>query len=530
MQENSAEYKLTPMKVIEFLRVSTQEQASDDRAGLPRQKEANALTIRKNNLTLIKTITLTNVSGTSVLHAPEVKEMLLMIKSGDARGIVVADWDRLIRLDDYRDFALFQDIKETNTLIYLPDQVIDLNTQSGFLIGGVQAIISGNELSQIKKRMLAAKELKRKKGEHPNNLLSLPLGVTYDYREKKFKFTEKIQIVKRLFDLFYGEGIQNYRELEGMTGIHHRRIPNLLKNQTYIGYRTYTEKRSNEKIVKPDGRQGDKKKIKRMPGEVIRQKVLDPAIDEAVFWKVQEIITKKNTEFHKKRASEGERFVYSGFLRCGICGEKIYSTSGGRGHKKDYYYCRTKNYQWIRKNGPGKCRSAYMRKELVEHTITAFVSEKVTSKNYLKQIVKSVLTGSKYQHSRAEVDFLKESIKKFQNKISKILDLYADGLFAREELDKKVEGLNQEIQLSKIRLAEIEVSALLKDKIMIDQNIELIVSTLAEFPFWMPEEKRTFLRSQLPEFSVTDKGIIGVVLNFCNLGNHTDKDSWLPPA
>lgn len=263
-----------------------------------------------------------------------------------------------------------------------------------------------------------------------------------------------------------------------------------------------------------------------MPEDVIRVKVHDPAIKEEVFWKVQEIISKKNKEFHKKRASDGERFLYSGFLRCGNCGEKIYSTSGGRDHKKDYYYCRTKNYQWIRKNGSGKCESAYLRKDLVEQTITAFVSEKVTSKNYLKQTIKSLFSGSKYQQSVTEANFLKENIKDLQNKISRVVDIYADGRFSKEDLGKKVERFNQKIQLAKKRLAEIEASELPKDEIMIDKNIERIVSTLTEFPYWTSEEKRTFLRSQLPEFSVTDKGITGVVLNLCNWGSRTDKDSW----
>jgi DNA invertase Pin-like site-specific DNA recombinase len=158
------------MKVIEFLRVSTEDQGGENRAGLPRQREANALTAKKHKLSVIKTISIIDVSGTSVMQTPEVQELLSLIKTIDVGGVVVADWDRLIRLDNFRDFALLQNFKDAGTLIFLPDQVIDLNTQSGFLIGGVQSIISGNELTQIKKRMLRAKEIKRKNGEHPNSL------------------------------------------------------------------------------------------------------------------------------------------------------------------------------------------------------------------------------------------------------------------------------------------------------------------------------------------------------------------------
>jgi DNA invertase Pin-like site-specific DNA recombinase len=223
------------MKVVEILRVSTQEQSGDDRAGIPRQKGANALTIEKHGLTIIKTIQIIDVSGTSVMHTPEIHGMITMLRSGQIGGVVVADWDRLIRLDNFNDFTLLQHFKETQTLIYLPDQVIDLNTQSGFLIGGFQSIISGNELTQIKKRMLAAKEVKRKNGEHPNCDITLPTGVSYDRRKKRFHYNEKSAKVKLLFNLFCNEGIRNYCELERRTGIKHRTVPNLLKNEIYIG-------------------------------------------------------------------------------------------------------------------------------------------------------------------------------------------------------------------------------------------------------------------------------------------------------
>ena len=519
------------MKAIQFLRVSTQEQGNSDRTGLPRQREANAITIEKHSLTLIKTITIIDVSGTSVLHTPEVKELLSLIESPDIAGVVVADWDRLIRLDNFRDFALLQHIKETDTLIYLPDQVIDLNTQSGFLIGGFQSIISGNELSQIKKRMLKGKEIKRKNGEHPNSLISLPLGVSYDYSEKKFFYTHDVHKVKRLFELFYAQGIHNYRELERMTGIHHRTIANLLRNEIYIGYRTYKEKRGGDKTIKPNGRQGDKKKVKRQPHEIIRVKVIDdPIIDETVFWNVQEIMATKNREYHTKRPSNGERFLYSGFLRCGVCGERLYSTSGGRNHKKDYYCCRTKHYLSVKRNGPSRCCSSYMRKECVEESITSFVSERLTDKDYLRHMIKVALSDSNYRKMRTEAAELKKAIKRIEKKRSRILDLYGDGGFTKQELDRKVFELNAEISVLRSRLARIEESFPLNERAVMEKQIEPIVTTLAEFAYWSPTQKRTFLRSQIPEFLVTNEGITGFTLNFCKLGNHKGTDSWQPPA
>ncbi|MFH1672475.1 MAG: recombinase family protein [Pseudomonadota bacterium] len=519
------------MKVIEFLRVSTQQQGGDDRAGLPRQREANALTIRKHNLTLVKTVTIVDVSGTSVLHAPEVKELLQLVKSAYIKGIVVADWDRLIRLDNFRDFALLQHLKETNTLIFLPDQIIDLNTQSGFLIGGFQSIISGNELSQIKKRMLRAKEIKRKNGEHPNSHVTLPLGVGYDYKQRKFFYTDDIQKIKTLFSLFQNEGIWNYNELERRTGIHHRTIFNLLRNELYIGYRTYTEKRSAEKAIRPDGRQADRKKVKRQPDEIIRVKVIDkPAIDKKVFFDVQETIKCKNRQYHAKRSKEGQRFLYSGFIKCGACGQKMYSTSGGRNHQKDYYFCRSKNYIWKKKHGISNCSTPYLQRELVDNTVTSFVCEALTNKKYMLGLIEASLATNNHKEMQEEIETIKSMLRKIKQKRGKILDLFGEGLFLREELNSKISELNDETISLKMRLAKIEETSALKNRIRGYKDIEPIVVTLTEYPFWTPNQKRTFPRSQLPEITLTKDGITAFTLRISTDVNHMGMDSWRPPA
>ena len=312
-----------------------------------------------------------------------------------------------------------------------------------------------------------------------------------------------------------------------LTGFHHRTVPKMLSNELYIGYRTYTEKRSAEKNIKTDGRQADRKKVKRLPDEIIRVKVIKkPVINEKVFQEVNQIIRAKNKQYQNKRSAEGERFLYSGLLKCGYCGEILYSTSGGRNHKKDYYYCRSKNYTFIRKNGTSDCTSGYMQKGLVENTITSFVGERLTENNYLNELIKLAFSQSEHENIQIETVQLNKSLKRIEKKRSKILDLYGDGLFTKNELDKKVSQLNDEISGNKIRLARLEQSEALKNKFVAEKSIQPIITTLAEFPYWAPAQKRTFLKSQMPDFSVTKEGITGFTLNFCKPGPCMGRDSW----
>ena len=502
------------INVVEFLRVSTQEQGGDDRAGLPRQKAANASTVAKHGLSIVKTIQIVDVSGTSVLHAPEVQEMISLMRSGQVQGVVAADWDRIIRLDNFNDFALLQHFKETKTLIFLPDQVIDLNTQSGFLIGGFQSIISGNELTQIKKRMIEAKEAKRRAGEHPNCDITLPTGVGYDRKARRWFYTPDAGRVKELFELFAG-GEQNYRELQRLTGIHHRTIYNLLRNELYIGYRTYTQKRGPEKAIRPGGRQGDRKKVRRAPDEIIRVKVIEPPlVDESLFWSVQEAIKRKNTEYHKKRSKAGARFLYSGFLRCGYCGQPVYSkTRGSKGKSSaEYYICRSKNDHYVRTKGGSSCPGGYMQKDLVEETVTSFLAQRLVNKDYLESLVFAALADDLTREAEAKAAALKAELSKIEKKKAKILDLYGDGLFAKEELDKKVSALNELAAGLRLRLLGVEESLIARGKTVFRDAIGLIAGTLAEYPYWTADQKRTFLKSQIPEIRITDKGVSGFTL------------------
>jgi len=516
------------MKVAEILRVSTKEQSEDDRAGLPRQKAVNIQTVKKYDLTLIKTFEIIDVSGTSVIHTPEIKALIKMMKSGLIDGVVVADWDRLLRLDNFSDLSLLQHFIETKTLIYTPDNVVDLNTQSGFLFGGMQSIIAGNDLTQIKKRMLAAKEVKRINGEHPNCDITLPTGVSYNRKEKRFYYNENSSKIKLLFNMFCHEGILNYCELERQTGLKNRTIPNLLKNELFIGYRLYDTKRSTEKIIGQDGRQTDRPKVKRNPDEIIRVKVIDnPLIDEATFQKAQKIIKSKNRRYHAKRSKEGERFLYSGILKCGCCGDIMYSTSGGRNHLKDYYLCSSKNYQRKRKNGKSECNTKYLPRKTVDHSVTKFVAEKLTDEGYLKSVINTALSSERIQEQKTEAEMLEGMLTRIKAKRSKLADLYIDGRIDKDDLDKKLNGLDGEESSLKYRLDKIQNAKKLEPNLVLEA-ISPIIKTLVEFPFWTPIQKRTFMKSQLPEITVTNHGINGLRVGVPTLRNHRGMDSWQP--
>ncbi|BFR49484.1 recombinase family protein [Nitratidesulfovibrio sp. HK-II] len=518
--------------VVELLRVSTLEQGGEDRAGIPRQIEANRRTVERCGLNVLSTIRLIDVSGASVMHAPEIGEMLSLLRTGRAQGIVCADFDRLLRPDDFRSLAILQDIREAGALIYLPDQIIDLNTQSGYLISGINSIIAGNELAQIKKRMHGAKEEKRRQGKHPGNHLSLPFGVGYDRKAERYFYTDDAEKVRQLFDQFHGHRVHNYTELARRLGFSSNvTVRNLLSNEIYIGYRHYKQKRAPERKVREDGRQKDKRKVPRAPGEIIRVKVIDnPLVPEEVFWEVQDIIHNRWNDFTDRKGASKRLFLYAGLLRCGICGSPMYTVPGGKaGPNKDYYYCRNKAHHWRQKGVP-PCPSSYLRREPVEEMLASFIAENLSNPDFVLAGLVALFEsrdGCHVEHERADLDRRLVALKQ---KKAKLATLVVDGVFTLEDVAGKAKAMQEEIGQLEARREALAVPPEPERPEDYREAVEAMAAAFTEFPFWSKEERREFLKIQRPEFWITTEGVTRYSIPVCKNSSQMGRGSWPPPA
>jgi DNA invertase Pin-like site-specific DNA recombinase len=112
--------------VIELIRVSTEQQAGEDRAGIPAQREINRRTARAYGLTIVKSIEIVDVSGTAVLSSPQMQELLRLMEAPEIHGVITKEFSRLMRPEKFTDYALLQQFIDTRTVLYLPDGPIDL--------------------------------------------------------------------------------------------------------------------------------------------------------------------------------------------------------------------------------------------------------------------------------------------------------------------------------------------------------------------------------------------------------------------
>lgn len=326
------------MKVIELIRVSTEGQAAEDRASIPAQHTVNLRTCATYGLQIARSIEITDVSGASVLLAPEIQQLLDIIKAPEIHGVVTREFSRLMRPENFADYALLQAFVDSRTVLYLPEGPLDLNSKTGRLMGTIRAAIAGLERTEILERIWSAKEEKRRRGELAQSPIVLPFGVGYEKGEGFF-YKPEAERVREAFRRFL-TGEQSYAKLAKMVGVTPRGMHIILRNPIWTGWRVIDKKRDSSgagRYLKSDGRQADRRKIARAPAEIIRVRVIDePLVSEADFLAVQQLMDLKQRNHWRARDDYDHRFTYNGFLTCSACGEMIHTNLS----RRDYYACR----------------------------------------------------------------------------------------------------------------------------------------------------------------------------------------------
>lgn len=470
-------------RAIELIRVSTASQAADDRASIPAQRVINRKTAQAYGLNIVRSIELSDVSGASVLQAPEIHELIDLMKAPEVHGVVAREFSRLMRPENYADYALLQVFVDTNTWLYLPEGPINFASTDGRLLGTLRAAMAGVERMDMLKKSWTAKEEKRKRGELANNSNILPFGVSYPWA-----YTADAERVREAFRLFLS-GENSYTEVGKKVGIPMANLRVILRNPIYTGWRVIDQKRDMTlagKIVKKDGRQGDRRKIARSEDDVIRVKVLEPLITEKEFNQVQRIMDHKRV----RRNDRDDRWIYKSYLSCDRCESPIYV----KFKRHHYYICKSR----LHSEG---CTAPYMNREIAERELDYLFAKRLTSRAVLNRLVKAM----RRQRPETNAEKLADQLNALAQKRQRVLDYYFEGGISKAERDT--------------RLAQIEKSEhvindlLLKHKpnpnVNTDQLVDLF-SVFTEFDLLQRQDKRALLGAISPNILISNYAVKGI--------------------
>lgn len=475
-------------RVLELVRVSTVGQASDEHASIESQRTLNRRTADQYGLTIVRSIEMAGVSGTSVLLAPEMQEMIRLMGDPEIHGVVAREFSRLMRPENYADYALLQVFVDNNCMLYLPDGPIDFASNDGRLVGTLKASIAGNVRREMLKAAWESREEKRRRGELAQSRVCLPFGV--DNKKDKWWYTADSERVREAFRLVLA-GETSYFSIGKQVDIEPQSLRYMLRNPIYTGWRIVDKKRdmtSAGKYPTKDGRQGDRRKIKRAPDEVIKVQVMEPLVSESDFALVQQILGMKQSRHWRTTPGFEHRYTYMGYLKC-TCQGKVYTKLRGR----DYYICKD------------RCGAHHMQRAILDPALDKFFAKKLPNSAFLKRIAKT------RRPEPANTDALAKQIESLGAKRERILEAYFEGVISSAERDKKIADVEREKQvfsdlLSRDKPAQkIDAQALAKQ-----------FKVFAQFDLLNREQKRRILNTITPEIVVANYHIEGL---FCGIGD-----------
>ncbi len=491
-------------RVIELIRVSTEGQAAADKASIPAQRAVNRRTAVVYGLEIVRSIEMADVSGAAVLMAPEIRDLIELMRSPDIQGVVAKEFSRLMRPENFSDYALLQHFADTKTVLYLPEGPIDLGSKMGRLMGGVRALFAGVEREEIRERVWSAKEEKRKRGENPQGSITLPFGVGWE-RGQGWFYTPEAERVREAFRLLLS-GEHSYSVVGERVGIEPVNLRIILRNPIYTGWRVIDKKRDTSAAalrVKADGRQGDRPKIARAPDEVIRLRVIqEPLITEAEFLQAQQIMDLKRARHWRADPEHVSPYAYRGHLSCAVCRELVYTYSNARGGH--YYVCKAKQYP---KQAGHRCATAYMRREVLEPKLDSLFAERLTDRGFLRELVGEYERRARSGSGAASLTRIQSELLALQGKKQRILDAFFDGVISIAERSARLAAIERDVGVNQDLLLRHTPAPGVTAEVLED-----ICTAFYEWEFLAVAEKRKILAAEVPEIRVADGIVHGLSL------------------
>lgn len=472
-------------RVIQLVRVSTVGQASDDHASIASQKTLNRRTADQYGLTIVKTIEMAGVSGTAVLFAPEMQEMIRMMADPEIHGVVAREFSRLMRPENYADYGLLQTFVDSRTILYLPAGPIDFSSSHGRLLGTVSLAMGGIERSEMLQKAWNAREEKRSKGELAQSRICLPFGV--DNKKDQWWYTADAERIREAFRLVLA-GDTSYFSVGNnkRVRIEPHSLAYMLKNPIYAGWRVIDKKRDMSaagKYPTKDGRQGDRRKINRAPEEIIRKQVIsEPLVSQEDFDLVQRILGMKKTFHWRTTENYEQRFTYNGYLDC-ICNGKVYS----KYRRADYYICKE------------RCGVQGMRRDRLDPYLDRLFAKHLSNERFLRRVAKArKVPQSNTEQIRKQLDALTA-------KRDRVFDAYFDGDITKLEREQRIAAIDREQQVFSDLLSRQEPTR------------EVDVETLArqfkvfrQFDLLSRDQKRRLLNTITPRIVVANYEVDGI--------------------
>lgn len=442
------------MNIAAYCRVSTDK--ADQLNSLETQKKFFVEYAEKTGHTLVRLYADEGLSGTKVKHRREFQRMMAEAELGMFDQLVVKDISRLAR----NTVDLLQSVRRLKArgiqMLFLTANM-DSMGDSEFVLT-MYGALAQEESANMSKRIKFGKRVNAERGKVPNLVYGYDKTIG-DY----FSLTvnpEEADIVRKIYDWYIqdGFGAGKIADTLNRQGLRTKRgrawnqngVCRILSNPIYTGEVINGKQEIRDFLTSARAdRPEDEWLIADRPELRI--------VSDEQFRLAAEIRAGRNQMFHQKHKRQSSKYLFSTLIQCKECGWSFRRTS--RTYKNTYvrWVCSKRNGQ-----GTAHCENASSVEEnqLIEQLDQYFrslIRDRRKAAQLFRQKLKESLGGD---FAKEEQRTLRDRLAKLEKTRKKYLDLYADDLITRQELDKQLGGTREEIGRLEECLRQLELTAL----------------------------------------------------------------------
>ena len=420
--------------------------------------------------------------------------------------VLLFEQDRLSRLEQLDWAYLANSLAKQNIKLVTPTSEINLDNEEDRFLADLFNLLANRELKKIKKRTSMGRKAASEDGVFFG---SVPFGVNLDRTTRLWSVIQReAEIVKLAFEWYaidFGFNSvarklneKGYRTKKGAKFISST-VSRILTNPVCIGEFEQTVVGKTSRL-----------KMKWALGN-------GPYILEKDFNRVQLIISERgNTQYFLKA-----KYLLVGILVCDDCGRKLQSKPAqsilAKGNKVIYYY-------YAHRQATKKKCSAHHRMKDVHDKIILKLQEAINNPEKIAEMIEENSRPENIEEIKIQIEHCQSEHSKLITRKSKLLDLYMDGEWDREELDRKKKDLETQIAAIVSRESELNQRMISSTRTNIDiKEVSEALDILKGFnenASFTDEEKIAIIRSLISEVRISKSGKIKLFVKV-NIGDNT---------
>ncbi len=429
------------MNIAAYCRVSTDKE--DQLNSLEAQKRFFTEYTQRTGDNLVRLYADEGISGTKIKNRKEFLRMMADAERGLFDMVVVKDISRFAR----NTVDLLQNIRKLKSL-GIETQFLTANMTSmgnSEFVLTIFGALAQEESANTSKRIKFGKKLNAEKGRVPNIVYGYDKTIG-DY----FHLTinqEEAAVVRQIFQWYIKDG---YGAAKISTFLNDRGLKtkrNCAWSQTAVcrilTNELYTGKVINGKQEIKDFLTGQRAEREESAWNVVERpemRIIDPETFEAA----QKIMQSRGRAFKVDKERQSNKYLFSTLIKCKECGWSFRRTL--RTYKNTYvrWVCSGHNGR-----GADSCPNAVAvdEDELID-VLQEYFSDIIQQKKRVIQYVVGEFQRV-YKAKDENLEYEKElssQLIKLRKSRQKYMDMYADDLITREELNEKIGGMRKEIE------------------------------------------------------------------------------------